>query len=83
MGVPAIVIGADVTHPSPDAIDIPSIAAVAASQSHDVFKYNIEIKLQPARQEIILQLEEIVYNQLKIFATNAGGRKPEKIFYYR
>ncbi|CAD6208455.1 GSCOCT00014004001.2-RA-CDS [Cotesia congregata] len=83
LSVPAIIIGADVTHPSPDATDIPSIAAVAASYSFDVFKYNIEIKLQPARQEIILQLEQIVYNQLKIFAANAGGRKPEKIFYYR
>ncbi|XP_053593614.1 protein argonaute-2 [Microplitis demolitor] len=80
--VPAIIFGADVTHPSPDATDIPSIAAVAASQGADVFKYNIEIKLQPARQEIILQLEEIVFDQLNIFKKNTG-RRPEKIFYYR
>lgn len=78
----AIIFGADVTHPSPDATDIPSIAAVAASHSSDVFKYNVMIRLQPPRQEIILHLEEIVIEQLKIYV-KGNKDKPNKILFYR
>ncbi|XP_057325397.1 protein argonaute-2-like [Microplitis mediator] len=81
--VPTIIFGADVTHPSAESAQSPSIAAVAASQSSDVFKYNVVIRLQPSRQEIILQLEEIVYDQLKIFTESNGKKRPEKIFFYR
>ncbi|KAG8037434.1 hypothetical protein G9C98_005644, partial [Cotesia typhae] len=79
----AIIFGADVTHPSPDSTNIPSIAAVAASQSTDGFKYNVVIRLQPPRQEIIKHLEEIIYNQLKIYTESNAKKKPEKIFFYR
>ncbi|KAK0073829.1 hypothetical protein PV325_009163, partial [Microctonus aethiopoides] len=78
----AIIFGADVTHPSSNAADIPSIAAVTASHGSDVFKYNVMIRLQPPQQEIILNLEEIVIEQLKIYHKN-NKSKPNKILFYR
>ncbi|KAG7199076.1 hypothetical protein KM043_017975 [Ampulex compressa] len=79
---PCILIGADVTHPSPDAIGIPSIAAVAASHDPHAFLYNIEIRLQPPKTEIIQDLCEIMYQQLLYFY-KATNRKPLKVIFYR
>ncbi|XP_015119376.1 protein argonaute-2 [Diachasma alloeum] len=80
--VPCILFGGDVTHPSPDATDIPSIAAVAASHDPTAFRYNVVIQLQPPRQEIILHLEEIVYRQIRIFEEK-NKCLPQKIIFYR
>ncbi|XP_031370648.1 protein argonaute-2 isoform X1 [Apis dorsata] len=79
---PCMIIGADVTHPSPDAINIPSIAAVAASHDPNAFKYNVEIRLQSPREEIIQDLEEIMIIQLKYFYTTTR-QKPQKLIFYR
>ncbi|XP_046490379.1 protein argonaute-2 [Neodiprion pinetum] len=80
---PCIIIGADVTHPPPDAVDVPSIAAVAAS--HDAraqFKYNIKCQLQPPREEIILDLQRMVKEQL-LFFYKSTGYQPQQIIFYR
>ncbi|XP_076639294.1 argonaute 2 isoform X2 [Colletes latitarsis] len=82
LGQPCMLVGADVTHPSPDAINIPSIAAVAASHDPNAFRYNIELRLQPPREEIILDLQMIMHKQLLYFF-QATGRKPVKIIFYR
>lgn len=79
---PCMIIGADVTHPSPDATNIPSIAAVAASHDPNAFKYNVEIRLQSPREEIIQDLEEIMIIQLKYFYVTTG-QKPQKLIFYR
>ncbi|XP_043472206.1 protein argonaute-2-like isoform X2 [Leptopilina heterotoma] len=79
---PCMIVGADVTHPSPDAIGIPSIAAVAASHDPKAFKYNIVIRLQPPRAEIIQNLEEIMGIQLRTFREKTG-HQPKKIVFYR
>ncbi|XP_031786529.1 protein argonaute-2 [Nasonia vitripennis] len=79
---PCMIIGADVTHPSPDATNIPSIAAVAASHDPNAFKYNVEIRLQRPKQEIIVDLAEIMKIQLKYFYTSTGY-KPERLIFYR
>nr|XP_003707086.1 PREDICTED: protein argonaute-2 [Megachile rotundata]XP_012149383.1 PREDICTED: protein argonaute-2 [Megachile rotundata] len=80
--VPCMLIGADVTHPSPDAVDIPSIAAVAASHDPNAFQYNIELRLQSPREEMIQNLEEIIRLQL-IYFYKKTGYKPRKIIFYR
>ncbi|XP_011307692.1 protein argonaute-2 isoform X2 [Fopius arisanus] len=80
--VPCIIFGADVTHPSPDAKETPSIAAVAASHDPTAFRYNVVIQLQPPRQELIIHLEEIVYKQIRIFEEK-NKCKPQKIMFYR
>ncbi|XP_051175773.1 protein argonaute-2-like isoform X2 [Leptopilina boulardi] len=79
---PCMIVGADVTHPSPDAIGIPSIAAVAASHDPKAFKYNIVVRLQPPRAEIIQNLEEIMGIQLRTFYEKTK-QKPKKIIFYR
>ncbi|KAJ1524220.1 hypothetical protein ONE63_010740 [Megalurothrips usitatus] len=77
-----LIFGADVTHPSPDSKDIPSVAAVTAS--HDIFgfKYNVKIRLQPPRQEMIDDLENIVFDQLNIYKQETGAL-PQHIIFYR
>ncbi|XP_043264089.1 protein argonaute-2 isoform X2 [Colletes gigas] len=82
LAVPCMLVGADVTHPSPDAVNIPSIAAVAASHDPNAFRYNIELRLQPPREEIIQDLQMIMHKQLLYFF-RATGKKPIKIIFYR
>ena len=80
LNVPCMLVGADVTHPSPDAVDIPSIAAVAASHDPNAFKYNIELRLQSPREEMIQDLENIMRKQL-IYFYKKTGQKPCKIIF--
>ncbi|EFN68927.1 Protein argonaute-2 [Camponotus floridanus] len=77
-----MLVGADVTHPSPDAINIPSIAAVAASSNDSAFQYNIALRLQQPKEEMILDLEEIIISQLNIYRQKMSYL-PKKIIYYR
>ncbi|XP_049838936.1 protein argonaute-2-like [Schistocerca gregaria] len=80
---PVMIIGADVTHPSPDQRNIPSVAAVCASHDPDAFQYNLQYRLQSPRQEIIQELKEIMLSQLKFFYKKTGGLKPERLIFYR
>lgn len=52
--------------------------------SHDLrgFKYNMKIRLQPPRMEIIQDLKNIVLEQLAIYKKETNGY-PEHIFFYR
>nr|XP_050850291.1 protein argonaute-2-like [Vespula vulgaris] len=77
-----ILIGADVTHPSPDSKNIPSIAAVAASCDRTAFRYKIEIRLQQPRQEIISDFADIVRILLRYYY-KCTGIQPKKIIIYR
>ncbi|KAK2585444.1 hypothetical protein KPH14_010107 [Odynerus spinipes] len=79
---PCILIGADVTHPSPDSQNTPSIAAVAASFDASAFKYNIEIRLQPPKTEIIEDLSEIIHRQF-IFFRRITNKVPKRVIFYR
>ncbi|KAF6204633.1 hypothetical protein GE061_018793 [Apolygus lucorum] len=79
---PVMVVGADVTHPSPDQQDIPSVAAVAASHDASAFHYNMKWRLQSPREEMIQDLEAIMKDQL-IFFYRRTGHKPEHILFYR
>ncbi|KAJ8673621.1 hypothetical protein QAD02_004883 [Eretmocerus hayati] len=78
----AMMVGADVTHPSPDATGIPSIAAVVASHDPQAFKYNTQIRLQPPRQELIEDLMEIMWIHLNEFK-KATGKHPSQIVFFR
>ncbi|KAJ9582418.1 hypothetical protein L9F63_003271, partial [Diploptera punctata] len=79
---PIMIVGADVTHPSPDQNNIPSVAAVCASHDPLVFKYNIQIRLQPPKVEIIEDLQSIIREQLLFFYRNTSY-KPERIIFFR
>lgn len=75
-------IGADVTHPSPEQKDIPSVVGVAASYDLEGFRYNCCYRLQNAKDEMIRDLENIVEKQLKQFAQQ-NKKLPDLIMYYR
>ncbi|KAK1126616.1 hypothetical protein K0M31_004243 [Melipona bicolor] len=82
LNIPCMIVGADVTHPSPDATNIPSIAAVAASHDPNAFQYNVEIRLQSPREEIISDLKQIMIKQLLYFYQKTG-HKPRRLIFYR
>ncbi|KAJ8880835.1 hypothetical protein PR048_017306 [Dryococelus australis] len=79
---PVMIVGADVTHPSPDQVDIPSVAAVCASHDPKAFCYNIQYRLQGPREEIIKDLQNIMREHL-LFFYNSTSLKPQKIIFYR
>lgn len=77
-----MIMGADVTHPSPDSQGIPSVAAVTASHDPKAFRYNICWRLQPPRTEIIEDLENITCEHLTYFFKMTKV-KPERIVFFR
>lgn len=79
-------LGADVTHPSPDQRDIPSVVGVAAS--HDAYggSFNMQYRLQCGAggraAEEILDMESIVTEHLRVYKEHQK-RYPDHIIYYR
>lgn len=85
MNRPIMIMGADVTHPSPgDIKNKPSIAAVVASCDPNASQYNTEVRLQYDGQvvEVIKQMEEITVKLLKKF-NETTKRQPKRILFYR
>ncbi|XP_034111510.1 protein argonaute-2 isoform X2 [Drosophila albomicans] len=79
-------LGADVTHPSPDQRDIPSVVGVAGSHDPYGASYNMQYRLQTsgtggAREEIE-DMESIVTEHLRVYK-QYRGTYPEHIIYYR
>ncbi|XP_033243999.1 protein argonaute-2-like [Drosophila miranda] len=75
-------LGADVTHPSPDQREIPSVVGVAAS--HDPFgaSYNMQYRLQRSALEEIEDMESITLEHLRVYHKFQKSY-PEHIIYYR
>ena len=85
---PVIIFGADITHPSPTEIGIPSIAAVVASMDANATKYCARVLTQGHKnsggaREIIIHLAVMVKELLVEFYKANRGRKPTKIIFYR
>ncbi|RIA95038.1 Piwi domain-containing protein [Glomus cerebriforme] len=79
---PTILMGADVTHPSPGDSERPSIAALCASMDAKASRYAASIRVQSGRTEIIVDLANMVKELLKTFYQTCG-RKPERVLFYR
>lgn len=75
-------VGADVTHPSPDQRDIPSVVGVACSYDQVGFRYQCAWRLQLPTKEMIEDLENILTEHLK-FYQQKNKKLPGKIMYYR
>lgn len=75
-------IGADVTHPSPEQTNIPSVVGVTASYDLEGFRYNCCYRLQNPKDEMIRDLENIIKKQLMQFKA-CNGSLPDLIMYYR
>ncbi|XP_058827785.1 protein argonaute-2 [Topomyia yanbarensis] len=75
-------IGADVTHPSPEQTNIPSVVGVTASYDLEGFRYNCSYRLQNPKDEMIRDLQNIVTKQIRLFQQQ-NASLPELIMYYR
>lgn len=75
-------LGADVTHPSPDQKNIPSVVGVAAS--HDLFgtRYNMQYRLQTPANEDIVDMQSIFTQHMTVYMKN-NKAYPDHIIYYR
>lgn len=76
-------VGADVTHPSPDQRNIPSVVGVSASYDQHGFRYQCAWRLQDPKQEMIEDLKDILVDHLQFYKKKNGGRLPAKLMYYR
>jgi Piwi domain. len=56
---------------------------VCATHDPQAFKYNIQIRLQPPRVEIIKDMEAIMKQHLLFFYQSNNTLKPERIIFYR
>lgn len=81
MNQPAIIIGADVTHPNPGS-KVPSIAAVVGSMDAMGYRYATSIRHQNSREEIIRDFAAMV-KELLVSFYRATKQKPMKIIVYR
>ncbi|CAG8472825.1 17354_t:CDS:2, partial [Acaulospora colombiana] len=79
---PTILMGADISHPSPGNSASPSISAVCASLDAKASRYSTTIRIQTGHAEIIADLASMVKELLKNFYQTCG-RKPERILFYR
>ncbi|KAF3906958.1 hypothetical protein AA313_de0209849 [Arthrobotrys entomopaga] len=81
---PAMLLGADVTHPSPgSAKGVPSLAAVVASCDKTFGQFPASIRLQETKVEMIKALEEMVVERLMEYARNNNDNIPTKVLFYR
>ncbi|XP_052848375.1 protein argonaute-2-like isoform X1 [Drosophila gunungcola] len=78
----AMYLGADVTHPSPDQREIPSVVGVAASHDPYGASYNMQYRLQRSALEEIKDMESITMEHLRVYR-QYRKTYPEHILYYR
>ena len=78
-----MLVGIDVTHPSPTSADnAPSIAAIVASKDKEFAQYPCSLRTQKSRQEMVDALEEMLVERLQ-FYRKTNNRLPERIIVYR
>lgn len=79
-----MLIGADVTHPSPGGSEsAPSVAGIVGSLDANCARYAARIQVQEHREEMITRLDDAVVSLLKEFHRSCHGAKPERIIFYR
>ncbi|KAK6514246.1 hypothetical protein TWF506_008644 [Arthrobotrys conoides] len=80
--LPAMLVGMDVTHPSPlSAQGAPSMAAVVASCDSSFMNYPASLRIQP-KNEMIGELKEMFAERLSLYKKNVGA-VPKTIIIYR
>ncbi|KAJ3563363.1 hypothetical protein NP233_g8987 [Leucocoprinus birnbaumii] len=81
---PTMLVGMDVTHPGPGSVrGTPSIAAVVASYDSDYAQFPASMKMQESKKEMITDLEDMMYERLKVFQARNKGRLPDRVLVYR
>lgn len=80
---PTMVVGMDVTHPSPgSATGTPSVAAVVASVDDTFAQFPVSLRAQLGGQEMIEDLTEMMVERLQEYRT-ANKALPKRIIIYR
>ncbi|KAH9842269.1 Protein argonaute-3 [Teratosphaeria destructans] len=77
-----IVLGADVAHAPNPMANCPSIAAVVGNTDKGFANFPGSMRLQASHQEIIEELEAMVYERVKAYA-KAEGALPKRMIFYR
>ncbi|KAF7314910.1 Argonaute-like protein [Mycena indigotica] len=86
---PTVIIGADVMHPPPGALDRPSFAAVVSSVDTNSAKYVATMGIQPGRQELIQSLGSMTKEMLESYmgyrtaVEKALSAAPQRLIFYR
>lgn len=79
-----MVVGIDVTHPSPGSIKgSPSIAGVVASTNGICGQWPASIRAQQGRQEVVEELKEMIQERFETWRKVNKGMLPQKIIVYR
>ena len=79
-----IIMGIDVTHPSPGSKDnAPSIAASVASTDENFAQYRPDIRVQTARQEMVNELGDMIRRHLQHWSKVNNNRNPTKVIVFR
>ncbi|EME45593.1 hypothetical protein DOTSEDRAFT_71332 [Dothistroma septosporum NZE10] len=79
-----MLVGIDVTHPSPGSTDgAPSIATMVASVDANMFQWPGSIRTQTGRQEMVDAVEEMLGERLDLWLKKNQNRLPTKIVVYR
>lgn len=80
--VPTVVFGCDLLHPSASDPGKPSVASLVATMDSKASSYASTVRTQFSRNELILDLQDMVRELLVTFYQTTG-LKPERILFYR
>jgi hypothetical protein len=79
-----MVVGIDVTHPSPgSASKAPSVAGIVASVDQWLGQWPADLQIQRARQEMVSGLDGLLKSRLRLWAKKNKDHLPENILIYR
>ncbi|CAG7850102.1 Protein argonaute 2 Short=OsAGO2 [Serendipita indica DSM 11827] len=79
-----MVVGADVTHPSPPSIDgTPSLAAVVASFDSNSAQFWVSMRLQDTKEEMIADFKDMMVERLSVYGQKKEGVLPERVLLLR
>lgn len=79
-----MLVGLDVTHPSPGSTDsAPSVAGIVASVDKDLAQWPADIVVQKRRDEMVSDLDRLLQSRLRLWASRNKGAFPENIVVYR
>lgn len=79
-----IIIGIDVTHPSPGSKETaPSAAGIVASIDKHLGQWPCDFATQDSRQEMVAALEAMMIGRLDLWRKHNGGKLPKNLLIYR
>ncbi|KAJ9381429.1 hypothetical protein DTO063F5_6175 [Paecilomyces variotii] len=79
-----MVVGIDVTHPSPGSrSNAPSVAGIVASIDSSLAQWPADIRVQTGRVESVEHLRDMLKSRLRLWAQHNNKQYPENILVYR